>query len=321
MGRIRRLPSMQTLRAFEAAARHESYSAAASELGLTHGAISHRIRDLEVEIGACLFRRNGRAMIPTREAVTLLAQVREALSVLQRALPASATGQTHRLVISVHPSLATHWLVPRIGSFLRAEPQAEVEIRSTAEMGEFLGRGVDVAIRYGAGNWPNTVGERFADEVQFPVCTREYAQQHNLRTPADLKNCTLLRHAWQPWTPWLRAADLRLREPSRGLVLSDSSMLLEAAAAGQGVSLVRGFIARGAIESGRLIRPFDIAIQDSYSYHLLWQPNTRISGVAASLLEWLRRESAPAAARSQAPQVADDLPKHANKVRRRKVRA
>lgn len=294
MSHMRRLPSMQTLRAFEAAARHESYSAAAGELGLTHGAISHRIRELEADVGVSLFRRTGRTMIPTREAVTLLAQVREALSVLQRALPPSGRGQTTKLVISVHPSLATHWLVPSIGAFLLAEPRADVEIRSTAELGEFLGQGVSAAIRYGAGNWPNTVGERVCGEVQFPVCSREYAQRHNLLTPADLKNCTLLRHSWQPWTPWLRAADLRLREPTRGLMLSDSSMLLEAAAAGEGVALVRGLIARGAIATGRVMRPFDIAIEDSYSYYLLWHPNTQLSSVGAAFLEWLRREAAPA---------------------------
>jgi LysR family glycine cleavage system transcriptional activator len=290
MSQFRRLPSMQTLRAFEAAARHESYSAAATELGLTHGAISHRIRELEADVGVSLFRRVGRTMIPTREAVTLLAQVREALNVLQRALPPSARGtQTNKLVISVHPSLATHWFIPNIGSFLRAEPRADIEVRTTAELGQFLSQGVNVAIRYGAGNWPNVVGQRICGEVQFPVCTREYAQKHNLRTPADLKNCTLLRHAWQLWTPWFRAADLRMREPSRTLMLSDSSMLVEAAAAGEGVALVRGLIARGAIQSGRLIRPFDIAIQDSYSYYLLWHANTQLSSVGTALLEWLRR--------------------------------
>jgi len=317
MSQIRRLPSMQTLRAFEAAARHESYSAAATELGLTHGAISHRIRELEADVGVSLFRRMGRTMIPTREAVTLLAQVREALNVLQRALPPSARGQTNKLVISVHPSLATHWLVPNIGAFLRTEPQADIEVRSTAELGEFLGQGVNVAIRYGAGNWPNAVGERFCGEVQIPVCTREYAQRHNLRTPADLKNCTLLRHSWQPWTPWLRAADVRLREPTRTLMLSDSSMLVEAAAAGEGVALVRGLIARGAIQSGRLVRLFDIAIEDSYSYYLLWHANTRLSSVGTALLEWLRRTSAAPATASREP-VGEVETKRANKGRSRK---
>jgi len=318
MSQMRRLPSMQTLRAFEAAARHESYSAAATELGLTHGAISHRIRELEADVGISLFRRVGRAMIPTREAVTILAQVREALSALQRALPPSTRGQTNKLVISVHPSLATHWLIPSIGAFLRAEPKADVEIRSTAELGEFLGQGVSVAIRYGAGNWPNTVSERFCGEVQFPVCTREYAQQYNLRTPADLKNCTLLRHSWLPWTPWFRAADVRLREPSRTMMLSDSSMLVEAAAAGEGVALVRGLIARGAIQSGRLMRLFDVAIEDSYSYYLLWHANTQLSSLGTTLLEWLRRTSAAATASRAREPLSEVETRRASKGRSRK---
>ena len=241
----------QTLRAFEAAARNESYSAAAQELGVTHGAISHRIRELETKLGIALFRRTGRAMTPTREAVTLLAQVREALALLQRALPDPVSSHSGRLVISVHPALATRWLVRRIGGFTNTVPGVGVELRSTADLGQFLSHGVDVAIRYGAGNWPNTLSERISGEVLFPVCSPEYRDARRIRNPADLRRCTLLQHAWQPWLPWFRAANLRLREPSAGLTLSDSGMLLEATVAGEGVALARSLFALDDLASGR----------------------------------------------------------------------
>lgn len=287
---MRRLPSMQTLRAFEAAARLASYSAAAQELGLTHGAISHRIRELEAAVGITLFRRTGRNMTPAREAVTLLAQVREALGILQRALPEAVSTDPSRFVISVHPSLATHWLVRRIGSFMRSEPELNVEVRSTADLGQFLSQGVDVAIRYGAGNWPNTLGERLAGEVLFPVCTPAYRDAMRLRTPADLRRCRLLRHAWQPWSPWLRAARVRLREPSTGLTLSDSGMLLEAAAAGEGIALARSVFAIDELASGRLVRPFELTVDDNYSYYITWQSGAPLTRAGEAFRDWLRAE-------------------------------
>lgn len=280
---------MQSLRAFEAAARHQSYSAAAAEIGVTHGAISHRIRDLEKRLGVTLFRRSGREMLPTRAAVTFQAQVREALAMLSRAVPDDARVGQRRLVVGVHPSLAIRWLVPRLGVFLQEQPHLDVEVRSTADLGEFLGQGVDVAIRYGAGSWPNAARERLAGEVLFPVCTPAYRDRHRLRRPADLSRCHLLRHAWQPWAPWLRAARVRLPEPDRGLLLSDSGMLLEAALAGEGVALARSLFAVDDLARGRLVRLFDASVADTYAYYLLWHAGMPLTDAAAAFRDWLRQ--------------------------------
>ncbi|MGE0581520.1 MAG: transcriptional regulator GcvA [Steroidobacteraceae bacterium] len=289
---MRRLPSMQTLRAFEAAARLESYSAAAQELDVTHGAISHRIRELEAQLGITLFRRVGRSMSPTREAVTLFAQVRESLGLLQRVFPDVANTTPGRLVVSVHPSLATRWLVPRVGAFLRRMPDLAVEVRSVADLGDFLSHGVDVAIRYGAGTWGNATGERIAGEVLFPVCTPAYREAHRIRTPGDLRRCRLLRHAWQPWQPWLRAARLRIKEPAGQLTVSDTAMLLEAAAAGEGVALARSLFATDDLERGRLVRLFDIAVEDTFAYYLTWHLGAPLSPAGAAFRDWLREEIA-----------------------------
>src|SRR5688572_30384217 len=284
---------MQTLRAFEAAARHENYSAAAEELGVTHGAISHRIRELETQLGVTLFRRAGRAMAPSREAVTLLAQVREALDLLERALPGDSRGVPGRLVIGIHPSLATRWLIPRLGKFTRRFPRAAVEVRSTADLGDFLSHGVDIAIRYGAGAWPNAARERLAGEVLFPVCAPAYRDARSIRRPADLARCRLLRHLWQPWLPWLRAAGLTLPEPADGLLFSDSAMLLEAAAAGEGVALARSLFAIDDLASGKLVRLFEGSVEDAFSYYVLWHAGAPLSSLGAAFRDWLREELVP----------------------------
>ncbi|MCC5868675.1 MAG: LysR family transcriptional regulator [Gammaproteobacteria bacterium] len=286
------MPSLQSLQALDAAARHGSYTAAAGELGLTHGAISHRIRELEHRLQMRLFERKGRIMQPTREAMSVLAVARQALMTLQSVFPADADPQRARLVVGVHPALASRWLVPRLPRFESRFPEVGIEIRSTAELGDFLAPGVDVAIRYGGGRWPDVQAELLADEALFPVCTARYAERMALETPADLARCRLLRHAWQPWLPWLQAAGTSLPEPDRGLLVSDASMLIAAATAGAGVALSKRRYAQDAIAEGQLVRLFDIAVTDTNSYYAIWRSGTRPDALAASFIDWLREEFA-----------------------------
>jgi LysR family glycine cleavage system transcriptional activator len=285
---MEQLPSIQTLRAFDAAARHGSYSAAANELSLTHGAISHRIRELETRLGVRLFRRTRTGMVPTRDAVTLLTQCRQALQLLERTFPDKPKRGRSRLVVSVHPTLATRWLVSRMLDFAQQMPSTEVEIRSTADIGDFLATGIDIALRYGPGGWPGGVDERLADEILFPVCAPRYKRDQKIERPGDLRRATLLRHAWQPWSPWLRAARLRLPEPSGGINLSDSAMVLEAAAAGRGVALARGLLVADDLESGRLVRLFETQVPDVYGYYAVWRTGEPPAGVALQFKHWLR---------------------------------
>jgi LysR family glycine cleavage system transcriptional activator len=287
------LPSLQTLRAFAAAARHGSYSVAAAELGVTHGAVSHRIRELEERLQTPLFRRANRRMVPTREAVALLSQVRQALGTLDRAFPAPAPAGSVRLVVSVHPSLAVRWLVPRLGRFTAAHPAVDLEVRSTADLDDFLDPGVDLALRYGAGGWADAVDERLSGEVLFPVCAPAYRDQLCIREPGDLVRCVLLRHAWQPWSPWLREARLRLEEPRLGPTLSDSAMIVEAAASGQGVALARRLFVQGDLASGRLVRLFDVEVKDAYAYHIAWRAGSRLGEASLAFAAWLQAELAP----------------------------
>lgn len=277
---------MQTLRAFEAAARHHSYSAAARELGVTHGAISHRIRTLEGQLNITLFERHGREMTPTRAAITLAAQVSEGLQILAHAMPSRDEDRSN-LVVGVHHSLAISWLIPRLPDFLAEHPEVRLEIYSTAELGDFINPNVDIAIRYGAGNWSDVSLERLAGDRLYPVCTESYRDEYRLRLPMDLSHCCLLRHSWHTWAPWFRAADLRLEEPAEGPLLSDSGMLVEAALAGLGVALVGSVFAEAALSSGRLVKPFDIPIPDSNAYYMLWNAGMRLGPQARLFRDWL----------------------------------
>jgi LysR family glycine cleavage system transcriptional activator len=256
-------------------------------LGLTHGAISHRIRELELLVGTNLFNRVGRGMVPTREGVTLLAQARQALAMLRQAFPPRPADGRDVLVVSAHPAFATRWLVPRLPAFCALQPEADIDLRSTADLNDFLDHGVDVAVRYGSGPWPHVIDIPLGDEVWFPVCTQAYRDELGLNQPADLSRATLLRHAWQPWSPWLRVARVAISEPDRGMILSDSAMLVEAAANGQGVALAPRRLVETELELGRLIRPFDLAIDNGLGYRLAWRAGTRQSPLAEAFKTWI----------------------------------
>lgn len=259
------IPSLQTLRALEAAARLGSYTRAAAELGLTHGAISHRLRALEETLGHPLFTREGNGMRPTPEALRLLVPVREALGLLALAFPPVREAQAI-LRVSLLPSFASRWLTPRLGAFRAAHPDIDVRIDARLELAEIGPGGVDCAIRYGKGGWPGVRAERLAGEVLFPVCAPAYREAQSLHTPVDLARAVLLRHDRQLWGPWLRAAGVALGEPTGGPLFSDTGLLLDAAIAGEGVALARARLVEGDLASGRLVRLSDIAADDSQSY-------------------------------------------------------
>lgn len=259
------LPPLRSLQAFEAAFRHQSYSRAADELGVTHGAISHRIRELEAFHGHRLFLRTGNEMVPTAAARQLVPQVREALEILHRAFP-RITGKRRTLRISVLPSFASRWLVPRLRAFRDAHPAIAVELDARLDHAKIGPDGVDAAIRYGDGDWPNLRAERIATETLFAVCAPEYRDRSGLSGPADLERCVLLRHSWQPWTPWLQAAGSQLADPRDGPVFADAGLLIEAAAAGEGIALARSLLVQPDLAAGRLVKLWDVEVTDQRAY-------------------------------------------------------
>jgi len=206
------LPSTQSLRAFESAVRHQSYSRAAQELGLTHGAISQRIRELEDRQGERLFLRTGHAMVPTPAALLMVTQVRSALNLLDRAFT-TRERRARTLRLSVLPSFASCWLVPRLADFHGRHPDIDLEVDATTRL-TGPDEDVDVAIRYGPGTWPAVQARRLCTEQLSAVCAPTYRDAHRISDLADLRSVTLIRNRWQSWTPWLRAANLMDLEPS-----------------------------------------------------------------------------------------------------------
>ena len=279
------IPSLQTLRAFEAAGRHQSYSRAGEELGLTHSAISHRIRDLESMTGSRLFAREGNRMVPTKEGARLLRQVRNALGLLESIFRESRGRASRRITISVFPAFASCWLVPRLGAFRAEHPEIDLALSLSSEVVK-LGSGMDAAIRYGAGSWPETDSRLLAGEILIPVCAPDYAESHRLAEPGDLIGCTLLRYPWHSWAAWFQAAGISTGEPTDGPEYSDSSLLVEAAAAGEGVALARSLSVADALRTGTLVRPFDLALADGDAYYFVTPTGPRLPALE-SFEAWL----------------------------------
>ncbi|MFT3729190.1 MAG: transcriptional regulator GcvA [Terricaulis sp.] len=290
------LPSLQTLRAFEAAGRLQSYSRAAEELGLTHGAVSHRIRDLEERVGQPLFKRIGNTMLLTSEGQKLVVQVRQGLSLLDQAFIAPRAqpgkGQRRRIVITAVPSLASTWLFTRLGEYRAENPNIDVELRVTESLADYKRDGIDVGVRLGAGGWPNLNAQKLFDEALTPVCTPEYRDRLQLRAPADLSRATLLRNAWTPWARWFRAVGLDWPEPQSGPMFDDSPLLLRATLEGNGVALGRHWLAVDELRAGRLVTPFDVAVRDDFAYWLCWPTGRSANPEAARFRDWLQARAA-----------------------------
>ena len=289
------LPSLQTLRAFEAAGRLKSYSKAADELGLTHGAVSHRIRELEGRLGVTLFRRAGNSMQLTEAGLKLDAQVRQGLSVLEQAFapPRSAgKGAGSQIVITSVSSLAATWLFTRLTEYRAEHPGIDFDLRVADGLSDFKKDGIDIGVRLGRGGWAGIHATKLFDEALTPVCTPDYRDRLNLREPSDLSRATLLRNPWTPWARWFSAVGLDWPEPATGPMFDDAPLLLRAALAGQGVALGRQWLAIDEVRAGRLVTPFDLAVRDDFAYWLVWPTGRTLRPDAARFRDWLDARAA-----------------------------
>ncbi|MEW5684510.1 MAG: transcriptional regulator GcvA [Pseudomonadota bacterium] len=287
-----RLPPFFALRALEAAARHRSYSRAAEELSVTHGAVSQQIRRLEAELGARLFERRGNAMIPTPDAQRLAGEVARGIDVLKNAVADFHAAAVHDpLAISIDPQFASRWLTPRLQRLLADPAGANLELRVEERRANFVTDGVDMAVRYGAGVWDGVESQRLFSETLFPVCSPNLPGLADLHGPTDLLGAPLLHHTHRPWSLWFSAFGLQ-PPPQQGLVFEDSVMLLEAAAQGIGVALGRSGLVEQDLRSGRLVRPFEGGVASELGFFIVWRSDSRKLGRIATLRDWLVAEAA-----------------------------
>jgi LysR family glycine cleavage system transcriptional activator len=287
---VDRLPPFFALRALEAAARHRSYSRAAIELAVTHGAVSQQIRKLEAELGARLFERQGNAMIPTPEAQRLAEEVARGLGVLRNAVGVFASAaERDPLVVSMDPQFATRWLPPRLSRLLADPAGANLELRAEERRADFVTDGVDVAIRYGRGRWEGVETVKLFDETLFPVCSPELAKRHPILRPQDLLSVPLLHSRHRPWSLWFEAFGIA-EPPLSGPVLDDSIVLLEAAAEGMGVALARSGLIAPDLARGRLVRPLREDICSEFGFFVVWRAGSRKLPRIQTLSDWLVAE-------------------------------
>jgi LysR family glycine cleavage system transcriptional activator len=283
---------MQALRAFEATARERSLTRAAESLHVTHGAISHQIKSLESDLGVRLVERAGRGVRLTEEGERFAARVRAAFAELMTAVQEITTRANPRqLRVSIAPSLAARWLLPRIGRFNAQHPDIDLVVSSSIAIVDFQRDDADVGIRYGFGDWLGVRVEHLLDDTFFPVCSPRIAGGVPKR-PADLARYTLLRADGEPWKPWFEAAGLDWPEPDRGPFFSDSALLMQAAAEGQGIALGRSSLLGNDERNGVLVRPFPIETAGARRVYLVYPPRIAESPKLAAFRAWLQAEIA-----------------------------
>jgi len=293
------LPPLNALRAFEAAARHLSLSLAAAELNVTPAAISHQVRLLEDHIGLAVFERNGRGLVLTDAGAAGLRDLREAFAHLTAAMDAiGALGETGTLTVSVAPSFAAKWLLPRLQSFERAHPEIDVHVSASMQLADFARDRVDVAIRYGAGGYADVFFEKILAETVVPVCSPELLNGEILRSARDLANLTLL-HDDSPdndpscpnWDMWLRAAGVDDVDVDRGPRFNQASLVIESAILGRGVALAKSTLAAADIQARRLVRPIATERPVDFAYWFV-APRAKLNlPKVVYFREWLRRQT------------------------------
>lgn len=291
----RRLPPLNALKAFEAAARHESFTQAALELCVTQGAVSQQVKALEAELGCRLFNREHRRLVITSAGQAYLMVVRDAFDRL--ALGTENLLQQHNagvLTVSTSPNFASKWLVHRLGRFAEQHPAIDLRVAASLQHIDFAREDFDLAIRHGDGNWPSLHVTRLCVEELFPVCSPALVRgRRALRSPADLKHHMLLHiNETRTWGEWLDAANVAGVDFLHGPVFNQTSMAIDAAVDGQGVALARSALAAWDLAAGRLIRPFALSLKVPYSYWIVCPEATADLPKISTFRAWLLAEAA-----------------------------
>lgn len=290
----RNLPPLNALKAFEAAARSESFTRAAEELHVTQGAVSHQVKALEATLGVRLFERIRQRLILTEAGRDYLAVVRDALDRIALGTERLQQRRTSgTLTVSTSPDFAAKWLVNRLGRFAEAHPGIDLRVSATIQQVDFAREDVDIAIRHGDGTWPGLAAVRLTQERLFPVCSpRLLLGLKGAVGAADLLRFPLLR--LDDWSNWARLFDAAgIHTPAiQGPVLNRASMLIDAAIDGQGVALARTTLAAWDLINGRLVRPVAVSLPLANTYWIVGPKATSTLPKIATFRDWLLAEAA-----------------------------
>jgi LysR family glycine cleavage system transcriptional activator len=294
-------PPLKAVRYFEAAARHLSFSKAAEELNVTHSAISHQIKALEEWVGQPLFDRTGRALRLTEAGRQFLPPVRSAFQQLaDAAQDLRQLCHGGPLTVSVLPSLASKWLVPRLYDFRAKHPEIEVRISATDRVEQIGQGGIDIAIRYGRGRWPGVETELLLQDDLFPICSPALLNgDAPLKEPSDLQHFNLLNDStWEAarfdfWHQWLAQAGVTGLELKGGFSFNYSNLLVQAAVDGLGIALGNTLLAGDDLKAGRLVKPFDITISLDTAYYIVYGRDALKRPKIRVFRDWLVDQIAP----------------------------
>jgi LysR family glycine cleavage system transcriptional activator len=294
----RRLPSLTSVRAFEAAARHASFNRAADELSVTPSAVSHQVKSLEAHLGVPLFTRRTRHVELTAAGRELSAPVGAALKAIAEACDrVRRRGLSPVLTLSVAHTFATGWLVPHLNEFQKANPSLEVRLmlNSTQLEPHFANVEVDAAIAYGAGEWHGYRCHRLMAEELIAVCSPALVGERGpLREPADIATVTLLHvlPRMGQWREWLRIARVSGVDPDRGPRFQSTPLALEAAMAAAGVAIANPRFIAPHLETGRLVVPFEVDLPSTSGYWLVYADSREDEPQIAAFREWLLEATA-----------------------------
>lgn len=293
---LRKLPPLNALPCFEAAARHLNFSKAADELSVTPGAISRAIKHLEDQLDVPLFERATRSVRLTAVGERYARAVRDALDQLAVATAAATARHSNStLNVSTSDGFAGKWLVPRLYRFHRAHGDIDVRVSTTGKLTNFLGDGIDIAIRYGSGNYPGLTSEFLTSEEVFPVCSpRLLKGAHPLHTPDDLRHHTLIHDSFPiDWATWLSSTGVEGMDPHSGLTFDSASFAVESAVQGEGVVLGRTMLVAADLAAGRLVRPFGHALKSFASFYVVYPPDAIRQRKIQAFRDWLFSEMTP----------------------------
>jgi LysR family transcriptional regulator, glycine cleavage system transcriptional activator len=288
---------LNALRAFEAAARHMSFTRAARELSVTQTAISHQVKQLETELGMVLFRRSPRRIGLTaagRAWALELSSVFARLEAINSRLRQRDRAERPTVSVSVIPSFGSRWLVPRLGKFLERHPEIDIRISASERLVDFGAEAIDVGIRYGAGRYPGLQVDKLADDFWVVVCAPALSARHDLCHARDLERLVLLYDDDRgPWRRWLLSQKIKTLRGTRYTQLTDSSMLVEAAVRGQGVALARWSLAADELAAGKLSQPFPKVspLATGRAYYLVAPAENLRRPEVAAFRKWIQHES------------------------------
>lgn len=287
---MRKLPPLNALKSFEAAARHLSFTKAAEELFVTQAAVSHQVKALEDYLAMPLFLRRNRSLLLTEAGQNYYLDIKSILEQLTQATnKLMLSSERGSLTVSVPPSFAILWMVPRLSEFHDKFPDIDVRIKAVDEVAGSLTDNVDIAIYYGRGHWAGLKSYKLHNEFLLPVCSpRLLDGPKPLKTAQDLLNHTLLHEETRnAWVDWFDMVGLEVPSRIHGPVFSHSSLSLKAAVHGQGIALANSVLAKPELDSGHLVKLFDEVLPTSDAFHLVCRESQAEIGKIATFRNWL----------------------------------